>query len=38
MDDGTTLTMRPAGTGLFSAISGKGVQNGMSEEEMAGGL
>jgi len=38
MDDGTTLTMRPAGTGIFSAISGKGVQNGMSGEGMPGEL
>jgi len=38
MDDGTTLTMRPTGTGLFSAISGKGIQNGMSEEDIPGGL
>jgi hypothetical protein len=38
MDDGTMLTTRPAGTGLFSAVSGKGFQNGMGEEEMPGEL
>ncbi|KAG8844102.1 hypothetical protein FRB91_002858 [Serendipita sp. 411] len=38
MDDGTVLTLRPAGTGLLSAIRGKGVQNGMDGEGMPGGL
>ncbi len=37
MDDGTTLTMRPAGTGFFSVLSGKGVQSGMSERTIPGG-
>ncbi|KIM23768.1 hypothetical protein M408DRAFT_250060 [Serendipita vermifera MAFF 305830] len=38
MDDGTTITTRPAGTGLFSAISGKGIQSGMNEPEIPGGF
>ncbi|KAG8831495.1 hypothetical protein FRC17_003067 [Serendipita sp. 399] len=37
MDDGTTVKLRPAGTGLFSAIRGMGVQNGMSGEKIPGG-
>ena len=36
MDDGTTLRLRPAGTGFLSAIQGKGVQNGMMEDDIPG--
>lgn len=33
LEDGTTLTLRPAGTGLFSAIKGKSIQSGMTDNE-----
>jgi hypothetical protein len=36
LDDGTTLTLRPAGTGLFSAIKGKSVQTGMEDHAHEG--
>ncbi|PVG01687.1 hypothetical protein CPB86DRAFT_752347 [Serendipita vermifera] len=38
MDDGTTVALRPAGTGLFSAIKGEGVQTGMDEITVPGGF
>lgn len=34
LDDGTTMTLRPKGTGLFSAISGQGIQSGMNDSDI----
>lgn len=36
LEDGTTLALRPVGTGLFSAIKGESVQSGMDSSEVPG--
>lgn len=38
LEDGTQLTLRPVGTGLFSSLSGKAVQSGMNDLDIPGAL